>query len=163
MLSIIRNCCELIFVFVALYQSAADNRVCVRLNGQHFPPTVDNHEAEVQFGQPLWRYRSRARAVLIDRVGTGDGLVRERLIRAILGTCYVSAYLSFSRRVDLKLQLADEIYGSCSGRACEVGAGCLKSETTLNPNTVAVRGALLHGESLRKKVNCQKSLWRNHD
>jgi hypothetical protein len=49
-LSILRNCCELIFVFVALYQSAADNRVCVRLNGQHFPPAVDNDEAEVQFG-----------------------------------------------------------------------------------------------------------------
>jgi hypothetical protein len=36
-----------------LLQSTADNRVRVRLNGQHFLPAVHNHEAEVHFGSPF--------------------------------------------------------------------------------------------------------------
>jgi len=52
-LSIIRNCCELIFVFVALYQSAADNRVCVRLNGQHFPPQSTTTKLKCNSGSPF--------------------------------------------------------------------------------------------------------------
>jgi len=55
-------------------QCVADNRVRVRLNGWHFVPAVHNHEAEVHFGVPFWRYGSPAPAVRIDLVRTGDRL-----------------------------------------------------------------------------------------
>ena len=85
---------------IALHQSSADNRVRVRLNSQHFFPTVDNYEAEIQWGLAFRRYCKCARAVRIDRVRASDWFLCERQNRAILATRYMSAYHSFSRRVD---------------------------------------------------------------
>ena len=102
-LSIIRHSCtpsrcSRLCYLIALHQSTADNRVRVRLNGQQFLPAVHNHEAEVHFGLLLRRYGSRAPAVRADPVRTRDWFLSER--RAILRTRYMSAYHSFSRRLD---------------------------------------------------------------
>src|SRR5579862_24224 len=67
---------ELFFTTVIAHQSTADNRVPVRFNGQHFLPVVDNHEAEIQGGLALRCYGSRALAVGVDLVRTGDGSKR---------------------------------------------------------------------------------------
>src|SRR5450631_2706140 len=79
-------------------QRTTHNRVGVRLDNQHFVPTVDNYEAEIQCGLAFRGYCSSAPAVRIDRVRPCD--LFEPVKLAILASRYVSAYHSFSRRVD---------------------------------------------------------------
>src|SRR5271165_6244932 len=94
-----RQRCRLRYL-IALHQRAVDNRVRVRLKGQHFLPAVDNHEAEIQCGLAIRRYCKCALAVRIDRVRPCDWFLSERENRAVLATRDVSVYDSISRSVD---------------------------------------------------------------
>src|SRR6476620_4085921 len=75
----------------------------------------------------------------------------------------MSAYHSFSRRVDPKLQLTNESHRSDGGRSWQEDAGGFKPKTTIESGIGAGRGALLDGESFRKKVQSQEPCRRNHN